>query len=231
MGLRTNTLLQLNLSQPDQIQTITLQSKKPDISIYRIFHDPTGKHLLVTTEGGENFYAYDGWTKARPLQKIKTVVESVAWSPLVPSSSGSKTSTREILLGGRNGTIYEAVLDAHEDMFKSQDRYLQPVFALPDRQPVTGIHIELAPGAKKAFIIATTATRLYQFSGGVDKKGDDLGKLWESVFAPYRDAAPSKLFSALDGLDAQFMLQNSRNCPARYPVRSYTSLQQTRARK
>jgi len=197
MALKSNILHQLNLAREDVIVTLTLPTKKTpaELSIYKVFVDPSGKHLLITTEQGENFYCYEGWTKARPLGKFRMVVESVAWNPLPPSSTYSKTSTREILLGARNGTIYEAILDAHDDIFKSQDRYLQAVFTLPEKQPVTGLKCEsyLSTGSsRKGAIIATTSTRIYQFTGSLDKKNDDNGKLFEALFEPYRNASPSK---------------------------------------
>lgn len=204
MALRTNTLQQLNLADADSIINISLPRKSvaADLAIYKIFSDPTGKHLLITTEQGQNFYCYEGWTQARLLTKFKLVVESVAWNTVSSSSSSSssqmypKTSTREILLGARNGTIYEALLDAHNELMKSQDRYIQPLFSMPDKQPITGIRAESFPGSsKRALVIVTTASRIYQFSGQLDKKTDDTsGRLFESLFAAYKDTAPSKRF-------------------------------------
>ncbi|KAH9855763.1 hypothetical protein C2E23DRAFT_901136, partial [Lenzites betulinus] len=71
------------------------------------------------------------------------VIESVAWNKAALLSSSHSTSTREFLVGGRYGTIYEAVLDAEEEFFKSQERYLQPVFTLPERHSVTGLKFDM----------------------------------------------------------------------------------------
>lgn len=158
--------------------------------------DPTGKHTIITTEQGDNFYLYDGWTKARPLAKFRMVIESVAWneSPVQSSSAINKAaSTREILIGARNGTVYESVIDAHDDFFKSQDRYLNPLFTLPDKQPIYGVKFETysSPDSKsrRAAVLITTATRIYEFQGPLDKKGEDSGKSFEPLFEQYR--APS----------------------------------------
>ncbi|KAG8941810.1 hypothetical protein FRC03_003937, partial [Tulasnella sp. 419] len=94
---------------------------------------------------------------------------------------------------GRNGTIYEAVLDAQDDLFKSQDRYLQPVFTLPEKQPITGITFEgfsQDNRTRRGAVIVTTATRIYQFSGPLERKNEDGGRLFESLFEPYRTSAP-----------------------------------------
>ncbi|KIO30783.1 hypothetical protein M407DRAFT_14242 [Tulasnella calospora MUT 4182] len=195
MAFSNNTLRQLNLRQPDAVASITLTTKKSpsELTIYRTFMDPTGKHTIITTEQGDNFYAYDGWTKARPLAKFRMVIESVAWNEGViqgSSTTNKAASTREILIGARNGTIYESVIDAHDDFFKSQDRYLNALFTLPDKQPIYGVKFETysSPDAKsrRGAVLVTTATRIYEFQGALDKKGEDSGKLFEPLFEPYR---------------------------------------------
>ncbi|KAG8844570.1 hypothetical protein FRB96_002999 [Tulasnella sp. 330] len=199
LALANNSLRQLNLRQPDAIATIALSTKKPaaELSIYKVFLDPTGKHTIITTEQGDNFYSYEGWTKARQLAKWRMVIESVSWSGTRQSATAKTPSTREIILGARNGTVYETVLDAHDDFFKSQDRYLYALFTLPGKQqPVTGIMAEtfIAPDNKtrRAAILLTTPTRIYQFTGAAaDKKGDDNAKMFEPLFEPYRSTAPT----------------------------------------
>lgn len=121
------------------------------------------------------------------------VIESVAWNKAALLSSTHSTSTKEILIGARNGTIYEAVLDAEEDFFKSQERYLQSVFSLPERHPITGIKFDYfnPTDGKGALIVVTTTTRIYQFVGPVDKKSEEVGKVFSQLFAGYRDTAPS----------------------------------------
>ncbi|KAG8908085.1 hypothetical protein FRB99_000529 [Tulasnella sp. 403] len=213
MAFVNNTLHQLNLRQPDAIATITLTTKKSlsELNIYRLFADPTGKHVIITTEQGDNFYLYDGWTKARPLSKFRMIIEGVAWNESPPPTSNTKIiTTREILIGGRNGTIYEAVIDAHDDFFKSQDRYLQAVYTLPDKQAVSGIKFETFSGpdakSRRAAILVTTNTRIYQFTGSLEKKGDDVGKLFESLFEVYRTTAPKfvEIPGKLSRSDLQF---------------------------
>ncbi|KAG8987850.1 hypothetical protein FRB90_003109, partial [Tulasnella sp. 427] len=129
----------------------------------------------------------------RPLAKFRMVIESVAWNESTPQSGSAinkAASTREILIGARNGTIYESVIDAHDDFFKSQDRYLNALFTLPDKQPIYGVKFETysAPDSKsrKGAVLVTTATRIYEFQGPLDKKGEDGGKLFEPLFEPYR---------------------------------------------
>lgn len=193
MAFKSNTLQQLSLKDSDKISNITL-AKKGDVTVSKIFSDPTGRHVIIATHQGENFYLHEGWQKARPLPKCKLVIESVAWNPSLssPSSAHPRTSTREILLGGLNGTIYEMLLDAHDDIFKTPDRYVSPVYTLPDRQPITGIHAEYLAGGKRLVVLATSVSRIYQFVGNIDRRPDEVGKLFDPVFLPYRESAPSE---------------------------------------
>lgn len=204
MALKSNTLQQLSLKN-DVDSDINIANiglaKKGDVTIYKIFTDPTGRHTIITTQQGENFYLYEGWQKARPLPKRKMVIESVAWNPNATSSSSNvypRTSTGEILLGDQHGGICETMLDAHDNIFQTPDRYVVSIFTFPDRQPVTGLHAESSPGTNRMVILATSATRFYQFSGVLDRRPDEVGKLYESIFVPYREAAPSMCVSCVN---------------------------------
>jgi vacuolar protein sorting-associated protein 18 len=197
MGLSNNFILLIELSHPEQVVRVPIQRKPSDFSIYKIFLDPSGRHILVTSTQGENWYLFRGWKKPKQLKTFKMVIESMAWNKSALLSSSHATSTKEMLIGARNGTIYEAVLDAEEDFFKSQERYCQPVFSLPEKPPITGIKFDFFPpsDAKKALVIVTTASRIYQFvgvSGRAEEGGRENARVFASLFASFKDTAPSK---------------------------------------
>ncbi|KAE8215675.1 hypothetical protein CF327_g1075 [Tilletia walkeri] len=135
---------------------------------YKMFADPTGRHLILTMLSGDNFYWRSGWKKARVLPRLKgLILESVAWnrSSAAAQTFTSKregaqmTTTREILLGTRSGDIYEAVLTApinggpEEGDFLDRlarrtaggggssevDRSCRHVYTLSERQPIIGL--------------------------------------------------------------------------------------------
>lgn len=197
MGLASNMLVIIELSRDDQVVQIAIPKKPTEFSIYKLYLDPSGRHLIITSTQGENWYLYRGWKKPRLLKSFKMVIESVAWNKAALLNAAHATSTREILIGGRNGTIYEAVLDAQEDFFKSQERYLQPVFTLPERHPVTGLNFDFFPpmDQRRALVLVTTPTRIYQFVGTPDKRSEDGGRVFSRLFASYTDTAPSTLSS------------------------------------
>ncbi|KJA29290.1 hypothetical protein HYPSUDRAFT_32690 [Hypholoma sublateritium FD-334 SS-4] len=194
MGLSNNVIVLIELSHAEQVVKIPIPRKPTEMTIHKLFMDPSGRHIIITSTQGENWYLYRTWKKPRQLKGFKMIIESVAWNKAALLSSSHSTSTREILIGARNGTIYEAVLDAEEDFFKSQERYLQSVFSLPERHPITGIKFDYLPSdPKQALVIATTLTRIYQFSGPVEKKPEDVGRVFTSLFATYRETAPKIL--------------------------------------
>ncbi|KAI6104067.1 hypothetical protein EDD16DRAFT_1638645 [Pisolithus croceorrhizus] len=147
IGLASNTIVLIELAHPDQILQIPISRKPTEMSLYKMFLDPSGRHLVITSHQGENWYLFRGWKKPKQLKSFKMVIESIAWNEPALLSSPHSTSTREILVGARNGGIYEAVLDAAEDFFKSQER-------------LTCFHLS---DPRTALIIVTTPTRIYQF--------------------------------------------------------------------
>jgi hypothetical protein len=196
MGLASNAIVLIELSHSDQVVKIPIPRKPTEMTIHKLFMDPSGRHLLVSSTQGENWYLYRGWKKPKMLKTFKMVMESVAWNKPALLSSSNSTSTREILIGGRNGTIHEAILDAEEDFFKSQERHMQNVFSLPERHPITGIRFDFFPPSnpKKILVIVTTPSRIYQFVGAPDRRPEDGAHVFSGLFASYRDTAPSASF-------------------------------------
>lgn len=212
MGLASNLIVLIELSHAEQVVKVQIPRKPSEMSIHKLFMDPSGRHIIVTSTQGENWYLYRSWRKPRQLKGFKMVIESVAWNKSALLSSTHSTSTREILIGARNGTIYEAALDAEEDFFKSQERYLQSIFSLPERHPITGIKFDYFPPTdpKKALVLITTPTRIYQFVGSIDRKSEEVGRVFTALFAAYRESAPKilELPGSLQHSQLQFFTPN-----------------------
>ncbi|PWN40101.1 hypothetical protein IE81DRAFT_325904 [Ceraceosorus guamensis] len=120
-------LVRINLDDPERTEEAEIplpplprtrsgaQDPSLDQSPHKMFSDPSGRHLLISTRSGDNFYWSSGWKRARILSKLKgIVVECVAWNRAALSEGvGSvAASTLEILLGTRSGQVYETVLVA-----------------------------------------------------------------------------------------------------------------------
>ncbi|OZJ06836.1 hypothetical protein BZG36_00188 [Bifiguratus adelaidae] len=185
MALHNFHILRINLQQAHEVEDIEIPHKSSDGLIHKIFFDPTGRHLIMTTDKGENYYLYQKWTRTKQLGKLKgLVIESVAWNKTALNTS---TSTKEILLGTRNGLIYETCLEASEDYLRNQERYLRQVYSVNDpSMSIFGLHFEQWPtNAKKYFVIAATATRIYQFVGNVNMSSADDRAVFDSLFNRY----------------------------------------------
>jgi len=134
-ALPTPKLVRIQLDDPERTEEADVplappargrNAPTPDPSQqgpYKMFADPSGRHLILTMLSGDNFYWRSGWKKARILPRLKgLILESVAWNRNAAAAAAQTTtskrdgtqavSTREILLGTRSGDIFEAVLTA-----------------------------------------------------------------------------------------------------------------------
>ncbi|KAJ7706319.1 Pep3/Vps18/deep orange family-domain-containing protein [Mycena rosella] len=186
MALSTNVIVLIELSHSDQVIKIPIPRKQTEMTIHKIFMDPSGRHIIATSTQGENWYLYRdrGWKKPRPLKSFKMVIESVAWNKAALLSASYGKSTREILIGSQNGVVYEALLDAEEDFFKSPDRYLQTVLTLRERHPIMGIKFDFFPPSdpRRVLVILTTDSRIYQYVGAPDRRSEDGSRVFSSLF-------------------------------------------------
>ncbi|KIK70851.1 hypothetical protein GYMLUDRAFT_32922 [Collybiopsis luxurians FD-317 M1] len=196
MGLASNVLILIELAHATQVTRINIPVKNNEMTLYKLFMDPSGRHIVITSTQGQNWYLYRTWKKPRQLKGFnKLVIESIAWNKSALLSSSQPTSTREFLIGARNGYIYEAMLSAEEDFFKNHERYFQPVFSLPELHPITGVKFDHFPPSnpRRALVVVTTASRIYQFIGTPDRRTDDSGRIFTTMFSAYKDTVPKIL--------------------------------------
>ncbi|CAG8483434.1 620_t:CDS:10 [Paraglomus occultum] len=186
MALETNHILRIDLQQVHEVEDIEIPRKHTEVKIYKTFFDPTGRHLLITTEQGENFYLFEKWKKAKPLSKFKgIVIESVAWNK--EAGTSSDPSTKKILIGTRNGLIFEAEIEPTDEYFKREEKFCKQVYSIQENLPITGLRFEqFTVTPRKYFIVATTPTRIYQFIGMAQPKADyDGASMFGNLFAKY----------------------------------------------
>ncbi|KAG8815007.1 hypothetical protein FRC17_000900 [Serendipita sp. 399] len=190
MACSNDLLIHINLKNPEKMVKIPVKAP-----IYKLFLDPSGRHLVIATAQGDNLYLCSQWRDflPRPIKSFKMMIESIAWNSgfLLSSAGSSATGTREILIGGRNGIIYEGVLDSKEEIFKSHDRNVNAVFTLPERQPITGVCFQWFSTAenRRGLVVVSTATRIYQFVGAPgDRRSDDGARMFTSLFSAYKSA-------------------------------------------
>ncbi|GAA5891146.1 hypothetical protein JCM6882_006439 [Rhodosporidiobolus microsporus] len=148
-------IIRIDLDAPTEVETISLplpphsssapsSSQPPPPRLHALHVDPLGRHALVSTTTGENFYLFVGALpassarKAKPLPRLKgAIIDSVAWAPSSgPSSSISSSSTtssspfatKDLLLGTSTGQLLSTSL---LDAALLPDAQQQSAFSLP----------------------------------------------------------------------------------------------------
>ena len=164
-------------------------------ALQSVFVDPhTGSALLLSTAAGDHLYVFR--SKCRPLTKMKGVlISAVTWLP--PRPDPKSPDAREVLIGTLDGALYEAVIEP------TRTRHFKQCHVLAPPRPILGLQAELFPSAagaggggapagapaagaggaaaeeRRLYVMATTATRYYEFVGGPSL---------EALFAEQRDA-------------------------------------------
>lgn len=132
-----------------------------------MFLDPSASHLIVSTTLGENFYLHSQSKQPKALSRLKGVsIESIAWNPSQPTAS-----TREILVGGADGSIYEIYIEPASEFYRREERYSTQVWKIPDGA-VTGLwaeNIDGKPDVRR--VIVASHSRLCHFVGKTGGKG------------------------------------------------------------
>ncbi|KAJ3194065.1 hypothetical protein HK101_003570 [Irineochytrium annulatum] len=146
--------------------------------------DPSARHLIISTESGDSYYLYKKWKKPKHLTKFRGVlIESIAWGR--PRNSND-FSTGTLLIGSKQGHIFEAELQPTEDFFKKEEKYFKQVHSIvEDDMPITGIFYEAFPGSTRRYIVlVTTPDRLYQFIGNCSENSSEAG-MFGDLFRNY----------------------------------------------
>eukprot|EP00727_Mastigamoeba_balamuthi_P004186 m51a1_g13765 putative vacuolar protein sorting-associated protein 18 homolog (977) ;mRNA; r:253137-257178 len=164
-------VVRLDTKNPQGVEDIEIPTRD---SIHKVFVDPTGHHVLVSTRAEENFYLHSTFKKPKALSRMRgCVVESVAWC----TQNRDASATQEVLVGTTQGRIYETSFDiATERKFVElagvgvggKDQTWKQLYELGG--PVSGLRYErftpTGTDPNRYFVMATTATQLYQFIGG-----------------------------------------------------------------
>lgn len=213
MAVHPLSLILLDLSRPADLVHVDLPkptSSSQTAAIRGIWGDPSGRHLLVATQGGDSFYlstanlASTQPRKPRPL-RLRHPIACVAWSP---NTTGT---TVDCLLGSSTGAISTLTLPPSEDMFninlkslpgsRAYERDHSIVLTLPDSAAVTGLEFGFweasasgtSSAARQAWIVATSRDRMWEMHGSASAASMAGRGGWaEEVFRPYRDHLTSE---------------------------------------
>ncbi|KAJ2802253.1 tethering complex subunit [Coemansia guatemalensis] len=199
-------ILRIKLQEAHNIIEADVPVAPTSLRACSVFLDPTGRHLLLSTPQGENFYYYEGWDHAKPLSKFKNMeITAVAWNSL--SWSAADSSTRTILLGTHDGKVYETELRPPADSkAKRCDIPARCVAELPVRERVSGIAMEPFPARRKQhLVLISTGTRIYQIVGAADleSRSGDRSVVFETML---RDGLANPNYQEIPGMPGPGLL-------------------------
>ncbi|KAF2141898.1 uncharacterized protein K452DRAFT_271778 [Aplosporella prunicola CBS 121167] len=179
LAFETGRILRFDLDSPEDIDDVDLPKRPSEIGVIRrMFLDPSASHLIITTTLGENFYLHTQSRTPKPLSKLKSVpIECISWNPSEPTAS-----TREILVGASDGTVYEVYIEPSAEFYRREERYLKAVHKADG--PIVGLWTDAIPGrSDMRRIMVATPTDLQHFVGKVGRHGrEGSGSIYSRLF-------------------------------------------------
>jgi len=192
MGLTSNQLTRVEIDNQAATDEIEL-TKSVEDSLFAMYLDPTGRHLIISMTSTDNMYIARGSKKLRPLTKLKGHrITAVGWN----RHSTTEQSTGEILIGTSKGFILETMISSVEEsrlFTASVDQYVKHVFTLAKEKsyPVSAVEFDRIPSGsttdQRYFVLATMSGRLYQFIGIVPSGTEQ--PIFTHVFSNYEQTA------------------------------------------
>lgn len=179
LAFETGRILRFDLDSPEDIDDVDLPKRPAEIGVIRrMFLDPSASHLIITTTLAENYYLHTQSRQPKALSRLKGVpIESVAWNPSEPTAS-----TREILIGASDGTVYEVYIEPSAEFYRREERYLKAVHKADG--PVVGLWTDAIPGRPDMRrVLVATPSDLQHFVGRVGRHGrEGSGSIYARLF-------------------------------------------------
>ncbi|KAK0659398.1 Vacuolar protein sorting-associated protein 18-like protein [Lasiodiplodia hormozganensis] len=179
LAFETGRILRFDLDSPEDIDDVDLPKRPSEIGVIRrMFLDPTASHLIITTTLAENYYLHTQSRQPKALSRLKGVpIESVSWNPSEPTAS-----TREILIGASDGTVYEVYIEPSAEFYRREERYLKAVYKAD--APVVGLWTDAIPGRPDVRrVLVATPSDMQHFVGKVGRHGrEGSGSIYARLF-------------------------------------------------
>ena len=133
----------------------------PATKVHRVFVDPTGSHVVLSTVSGSIYYLHADSIALKPISGLHgdIRVESLSWDRgmLTPQCTGP------VLLGTNQGSLYMFEIKSNGELLP-----ISLLFRLDITSPIDSINFERFPDNPKRLYVmcATTAPhRFYEFVG------------------------------------------------------------------
>lgn len=191
MALTNNVLIRINLLQPQELEEVDLARYSQNGTVYKLFLDPSGQHLIVSLQSTKNpndslETLYIPWKskKIRVVGKLRGhTVSAVAWS----QRNSSELISGPIICGTTKALLFELELSSDESMFQSGlESYSKQIMNLGKCEEISGVEILPCPSDDLVYVIlCSTKTRLYTFKGEIHST--ENRPLFADIFVPFKD--------------------------------------------
>lgn len=192
------SILRFNLDAESPEDIEVLPSRKQEDSVQHLFLDPTGHHLIICLQNGDNYYLHSRSTRPKKLSRLQGNVECLAFD----RQSGTETVTKSFLVGTSTGFIYEMSLESG-----GKERTCQLIHQLDQPISITSIYFEVITNNDKATTLGdnltpnhlTASTSLSSSSAGSYTAGDSSASTTLSAAAAAVSMSASASATALLG--------------------------------
>lgn len=131
IAVAASTIIRIDLDNPGLIQDIQLPKRNEAIA--RIWADPTGSHLIITTTSNQFYYLHRETSQCRAISRLSgTKPLCLGW-----------TKQGTVLVGSDDGAIYETDLEglSKPDKYFKKEPKVHKVWSSPSSLPISGISI------------------------------------------------------------------------------------------
>lgn len=139
IGFKSGRVFRIDLNNPAHIDTAELPYKRSVSELgqlIKLFQDPTGNHIIVTTSRNENFYIHRQSSTFKYLNDLKNIkISSIGWN----AQAVTESNTGAFLIGDKTGGVHEAFLEYHEGSQKYTKKFNRNVYQT--QSSIDGIQI------------------------------------------------------------------------------------------
>ncbi|KTW31696.1 tethering complex subunit PEP3 [Pneumocystis jirovecii RU7] len=173
LALHTGKLLRMDLMHPSEIQDLEVPRKQKSSIIGKIFLSPGGQHLVVETGTNEYIYFDVHTTRGKVLQRLKGLnIRCIGWN-----IHATEASTKDILLGCKEGNIFETCIEMGEE------KYVKRVYKDQDNSDIVGIYMEdISQDIHYRYIIIVTEKKVEYFMGRMAQGGQGEEGMTRELF-------------------------------------------------
>jgi hypothetical protein len=175
IAFKSGKLFRIDLNNPSVIETLELPYKRSlqELGkIEKVFQDPTGSHLIVSTSKPETFYIHRQSTAFKYVPELKNVkVNSIGWN----EQAVVEQNTGAFLIGDKNGSIHEAFLEYSESSQKYGKKVQKDVYK--GSSSIDGLQVCYDPKSNNITIIMVSGDSIAYWNEELKRKNAKYDEL------------------------------------------------------